>query len=76
MFFNLFLYVKLSKSIQNDIEIIRDLFVKTFTDSEGETEGTLIGNLVYDLMTNTDPKDIYGFVAYEDISLENGKSHP
>lgn len=44
---------------------IRDLFTKVFTDSEGQAEGFLIGNLAHELMTETDKEDLYGFVAVE-----------
>ena len=50
----------------NDIEEIKQLFVKTFSDSEGETEGVLIGNLTDDLVSGTDSEDLYGFVAVEE----------
>jgi len=46
-------------------EEIKSLFTKVFSDSEGEPEGVLIGNLAYELMTETDKKDLYGFVATE-----------
>ena len=46
-------------------EEIRQLITKVFSDSEGQTEGTLVGNLAYDLMTGTDSQDLYGFVATE-----------
>ena len=47
------------------IEEIKQLFTKVFSDSEGQSEGLLIGNLAYDLMTSTDAQDLYGFVAIE-----------
>jgi len=37
----------------NKIEEIKQLFTKVFSDSEGQSEGLLIGNLAYDLMTNS-----------------------
>lgn len=48
-----------------DTEVIRGLFTDTFTDSEGPSEGALIGNLAQELMTETEARDIYGFVAVE-----------
>ena len=54
---------------QNQADAIRQLFIKTFTDSESETEGRLIGRLVQDIMTTTAPEDLYGFVAMEDNSI-------
>lgn len=53
----------------NDIEEIKQLFTKVFSDSEGQSEGLLIGDLVYDLMTSTDAQDLYGFVAIEDEEI-------
>lgn len=44
---------------------IKNLFVKAFSDSGGESEGILVGNLAHTLMTETDEQDIYGFVAIE-----------
>ena len=44
------------------IEEIKQLFTKVFSDSEGQTEGVLIGNLVDDLMTGTGENDLYGFL--------------
>ena len=50
---------------QNPEEIIQ-LFVKTFTDSEGEIEGKRIGELARDLLTKTDKKMIRVFVALDE----------
>ena len=47
----------------SNIEEIKQLFTKVFSDSEGQAEGVLIGNLTYDLMTGTHAQDLYGFVA-------------
>lgn len=69
----------------SDIEEIRQLFTKTFSDSEGQSEGLSIGSLVYDLFTITDGDDLYGFVVIENeqiigsiifsrLSFENGIS--
>ncbi len=44
-------------------EEIKQLFTKTFTASEGQAEGALIGALAHDLITRTDPQDLYCFVA-------------
>ncbi len=49
----------------NDIEEIRQLFTNVFSDSEGESEGLVIGNLAYDLMTNSNKNDFYVFIATE-----------
>ena len=46
-------------------EEIKSLFTAVFSDSEGQSEGILIGSLADELMTETDKKDLYGFVAIE-----------
>jgi putative acetyltransferase len=48
-----------------NVEEIKNLFTTVFSNSEGQSEGILIGNLAYELMTETDPQDLYGFVAIE-----------
>ena len=53
----------------SNTEEIKQLFTKVFSDSEGQTEGLLIGNLAYDLMTETNTQDIYGFVAIENEQI-------
>ena len=57
--------MKLSTYREADKAEIQELFEKTFTDSEGRSEGELIGRLVLDLMNRTAPQDILGFVAIE-----------
>ena len=47
---------------------IKKFFTRVFADSEGQTEGELIGNLVFELQETTEPKDIFGFTA------RNGKT--
>ena len=46
-------------------EKIIDLFSATFTASEGEDEGALIGELVRNLLGGTAEKDLYVFTAIE-----------
>ena len=52
-------HMKLSTYKKSDIEEIKQLFSKVFSDSEGQAEGLLIGSLAFDLMKNTDSQDIY-----------------
>ncbi len=77
--------MKLSIFNPKQIDEITQLFRKTFTDSEGQEEGDLIGNLSYELMTDVDESDCYVFVATDDgeavgsiifsrLSFENGQS--
>lgn len=49
----------------SDSSAIERLFVSVFSKSEGEQEGTLIGNLAKDLIASTDSRDLYGFVAVD-----------
>lgn len=49
----------------NDAAEIERLFVKTFSDSEGQAEGELIGGLARDFMSGTPEDDLYCFVARE-----------
>jgi putative acetyltransferase len=58
--------LNLSVASPDQTEEIRSLFTTVFSDSEGPSEGLLIGNLAYDLMTETDRKDLRGFVAVQD----------
>ena len=52
-----------------NIEEIKQLFTKVFSDAEGLSEGVLIGNLTYDIMTGTDAQDLYGFIAIENEKI-------
>jgi len=61
--------MKLSTYRKSDIEEIEQLFFKVFSDSEGQDEGLVIGNLVLGLMTGTDAQDIYGFIATENDQI-------
>ncbi|WP_395373427.1 GNAT family N-acetyltransferase [Marinicella sp. W31] len=49
----------------NNQQEITDLFRSTFTGSEGEKEGQLIGNLVTRLCSDIDNQDIICFGAYD-----------
>lgn len=51
---------------------IIDLFTTTFTASEGEDEGALIGELVRDLLGGTADKDLFVFTAEEDGMIIGG----
>jgi len=61
--------MKLSTYKKSDIEEIKQLFLRVFSDSEGQEEGSLIGSLVLDIMTSTDSQDLYGFVATENDQI-------
>src|SRR6056297_374096 len=61
--------MELLKSKLENIEEIKQLFIKTFSDSEGEAEGRLIGDLAFDLMTKTDSQDLHVFIASENEKI-------
>lgn len=53
----------------NDLEAIKGIFTNTFTDSEGQAEGELIGTLAFELLTQTPAEDVRCFVATEKHQL-------
>jgi len=55
--------MKLSVFKPSNIEEIKQLYTKVFSESETQSEGELIGSLAYDIMTSTDVQDFYGFIA-------------
>ncbi|MCD4751914.1 MAG: N-acetyltransferase [Anaerolineaceae bacterium] len=61
--------MKLSTYHPSSIEEIKRLFTKTFSDSEGQSEGLLIGNLAYDILTSTKARDFYCFIATENEQI-------
>ena len=61
--------MKLSTYTPNHVDEIEQLFIKTFSDSEGQSEGERIGRLARDFMENTNAKDLYCFVATENGHL-------
>ncbi len=61
--------MKFSTYTPNNIDEIKQLFIKTFSDSEGKTEGLLIGDLSYDFMTKTNPHDLHCFIATENEKI-------
>ena len=61
--------MKISNYDPSKIEEIKQLFTQTFSDSEGESEGLVIGSLVHDLVSLTKDCDLYGVVATEDDQI-------
>ena len=61
--------MKLSTYKSNNADEIEQLFIKTFSDSEGRSEGEVIGSLVRDFMDNTDANDLYCFIATENEQI-------
>ncbi|MBD2636621.1 N-acetyltransferase [Limnothrix sp. FACHB-881] len=64
--------MKLSLYQPNDAVEIEQLFIQTFTNSEGQSEGAIVGRLVKDLISSTDPSNFYGFVATEADQIIGG----
>ena len=62
-------YMELSTYNKSDINEIKHLFSKVFSDSESQTEGSIIESLVFDLIKTTDSQDIYGFIATENDQI-------
>lgn len=52
-----------SEYSRSNIEEINQLFIKTFTATEGQSEGIIIGELTNNFMVNTDTNDFHCFVA-------------
>ncbi|WP_242620371.1 GNAT family N-acetyltransferase [Shewanella maritima] len=46
-----------------------ELFKHTFSDSEGEAEGKVIGELVNNMLDTTDADELVGALAFEDDAL-------
>ena len=59
--------MKYSEYDPNKREEINQLFIKTFTDSEGESEGLIIGELTNNFMLSSD--DYYCFVATDNNTI-------
>ena len=59
-------YRILDKSKQKEVS---GLFTSVFSSSEGEKEGTLLGNLSSELASNIDNKERICFGVYENESL-------
>ena len=51
--------------LSSEADAIEDLFRSVFSESEGEAEGLLIGNLARTLLLETSPDDIFVFVAVQ-----------
>jgi putative acetyltransferase len=51
---------------------IQQMFTNTFSDSEGESEGALIGNLVKELIETTPSQDLYVFAALDRDKIVGG----
>ena len=55
--------MNLRNHTMSDSRAIVQLFKSVFADSEGETEGVLIGQLAKNLFEKTDQRDLFNFVA-------------
>ncbi|TWT40621.1 acetyltransferase [Thalassoglobus neptunius] len=61
--------MKIRSQQPNDENAIAKLFHKVFSDSEGEQEGKLIGQLATEMIATTEAQDLYGFVAIEEVQI-------
>lgn len=61
--------MKISAYTSDEADEIKALFTKTFSDSEGESEGSIVGGLAGELIRSTEVADLYGFVARDDVDL-------
>lgn len=57
--------MKFQLADRSDAGAIKPFFTAVFSDSEGEAEGGLIGSLAQELVSDTDEKDRYVFVALD-----------
>jgi putative acetyltransferase len=61
--------VNFRQSTPGEAPLIAELFTRVFRESEGPSEGHLIGNLAINLLNWTDSEDLFVFVAVEENSL-------
>ena len=61
--------MKISIYTPTHADEIEQLFIKTFSDSEGRSEGEVIGRLVRDFMDNTNANNLYCFIATENEKI-------
>jgi putative acetyltransferase len=61
--------MKISAYTSDEADEIKTMFTKTFSDSEGESEGAIVGGLAGELMRSTGESDLYGFVARDGVDL-------
>lgn len=55
-----------------DTRAVERLFTQVFTQSEGASEGRVIGDLVVKLMKEVEESDLYGYMAAEDEHIIGG----
>jgi predicted N-acetyltransferase YhbS len=61
--------MNISSYEKNNIQEITQMFIITFSDSKGAKEGNNIGELVLDLLSNTNESDFYCFIATENKKI-------
>ena len=64
--------MKFSTYKQSNKEEITQLFIKVFSDSEGQEEGTVVGGLASDLMAITKETELAVFIATENEKIVAG----
>ncbi|MDT8446632.1 MAG: N-acetyltransferase [bacterium] len=50
-------------------QAVEAFFDAVFTDSEDATEGRIVGRLAFDLLTQTEPEDLFAIAAWEEEDL-------
>lgn len=61
--------MKFAKLNPRHFEEIKQLFTKTFSDSEGQSEGELVGNLAFEIITSTANHEFFCFVVAENEKI-------
>ena len=61
--------MKVDSYLSSNTGDIKQLFTSVFTDSEGTSEGVLIGQLVHDIVTLTRKEDLHGYVAIDNEKI-------
>lgn len=61
--------MELRKYTANDAATVQSLFYSVFSDSEGESEGAIIRQLVDDIQTQTPLDDRHGHLACYDVEI-------
>lgn len=64
--------MKFSSAIDENQDMIINMFEESFTASEGREEGKLIGALVKELIDTTPSQELFSFFAWEECELIGG----
>lgn len=61
--------IQLHTCSRADSPEIKTLVKRTFSDSESAEKGKLIGNLAFELLTQTPEQDVFGFIAKQNDAI-------